>query len=263
MEKQYYAPEEVMKILNKSRSTFYREVEDGTIPSELPEGRKRGRKFPREAIDALVEVTGAATKEEHWIFTKSTNADIWQRCQNSRRIYGENDYVTYKRTLEWLKTNPDIMMSAKDDKTLFGGATILPVDEGVIWSVSRDEIREDQIPASAIKKWTDSNLSAYILTIAATKSDSAVLDTRRGAFLIKNTIRWAISLQLQHDIKNWYGIGVTPKGQALLEALGFKLALSVQNGARKTYRLDNIAQGSRMLKAFLSSVDRKEIYLDS
>jgi predicted DNA-binding transcriptional regulator AlpA len=56
MEKQYYKPEEVMKLLNKSRSTFYREVEDGTIPSELEEGRKRGRKFPKEAIDAMVDI---------------------------------------------------------------------------------------------------------------------------------------------------------------------------------------------------------------
>lgn len=52
MEKQYYTAEEAMNILKKSRSTFYREVEDGTIPSELEEGRKRGRKYPKEAIDA-------------------------------------------------------------------------------------------------------------------------------------------------------------------------------------------------------------------
>ncbi len=103
---------------------------------------------------------------------------------------------------------------------------------------------------------------ANILTIAIIKSGDAALDAKRGAFLIKNTIRWAISLQLQHNIKNWYGIGVTPKGQALLETLGFKLVLSVQDGTRKTYRLDNLMQRSHMLNAFLSRVDRGEVHLD-
>ena len=259
MNDEYISVEAAMNILKKSKSTIYRNAKAGVYPYATVNGTMV---FPREAIETLAEVTGIAAREEHWTFTKSTNADIWERCQNSRRIYGEDDYVTYKRALEWLKISPDTMMSTKDGKTLFGGTTILPVDEDVIWSVSRDEIREDHIPNSAIKKWTDPGLSVYILTIATIKSGNAVLDAERGMFLIKNTIRWAISLQMQHDIKNWYGMGVTPKGQALLEALGFKLVLSVQDGARKTYRLDNLMQGSHMLKTFLGKVDKREVHLD-
>jgi hypothetical protein len=165
--------------------------------------------------------------------------------------------------MKWQKVNPDTTMSAKDGETLFGSTTILPIDEEVIWSVSRDEIRENHIPESAIKKWTEPNLSAYILTISIIKSGDAALDTKRGAFLIKNTIRWAISLQLQHDIKNWYGVGVTPKGQALLEALGFKNTLSLYNDTRKAYQLDNIMKRSKMLKAFLGRVDRKGVQIDN
>jgi len=55
MEEKYYAPEEVMKLLSISKATLNRRAEDGSIPTELEEGKKRGRKYPKEAIDAHVK----------------------------------------------------------------------------------------------------------------------------------------------------------------------------------------------------------------
>ena len=112
---EYYTAEEVMKLLHKSRATFYREVDSGIIPYELPEGKKRGRLFPKEAIDLHAKMQKEKTKST---LVKSTNADLWQRVKNSRRIYGNEDIVDYKRCLEWQNINDEIFMSMKDRKSV-------------------------------------------------------------------------------------------------------------------------------------------------
>src|SRR5207244_3501036 len=56
VEERYYKPEDVMKLLGISKATLNRRAEDGTVPSELEEGKKRGRKYPKEAIDAHVKL---------------------------------------------------------------------------------------------------------------------------------------------------------------------------------------------------------------
>jgi hypothetical protein len=104
----YYTKEEVMKLLNKPPTSFQREVNAGTIPSELEEGRR----FPKEAIDAYIALLQKG-RRENLKFEPSTNSDLWVRVQNSRRIYGDEDIVSYKRVLEWKEINPDIFMSVK------------------------------------------------------------------------------------------------------------------------------------------------------
>ena len=44
---QYYTAEEAMQKLNKPRSSFFREVENGLIPFELEPGRQKGQALPR------------------------------------------------------------------------------------------------------------------------------------------------------------------------------------------------------------------------
>ena len=45
MSDEYYTAKEAMRILKEAKSTFYREVEAGIIPSV---GGKRNRKFPKD-----------------------------------------------------------------------------------------------------------------------------------------------------------------------------------------------------------------------
>jgi Helix-turn-helix domain len=231
---QYYTADEAMKILGKSRATFYREVDAGIIPYELPGGKKRGRLFPKDPIDLHAKIQKEKTKS---VFVRSTNADIWQRVQNSRRIYGEDDIVSYKRCLEWLDINNEIFMSMKIENELIGATTIIPLDKSTILQLIKDEIREQDIPDHAIKKWSDPQLYAYIPTIAIIPSGNLRTDKEHGAALIRHTTEWAISLHYQHNISAWYAIGVTTQGQEILEFLGFKEIYSNIDGSRKGYRL--------------------------
>jgi hypothetical protein len=230
----YYTAEEAMKILGKSRATFYREVDAGLIPYELPGGKKRGRQFPKEAIDLHAKLQKEIIKST---FIKSTNVDLWQRIQNSRRIYGNNNVISYRRALEWQAINDNIFMSMKINNELVGGTTIMPLREDIILKLVRDEIIGRDIPDEAIKQWDDPHLSAYIATIAIIPSGNKRVDREHGATLLRHTIGWGISLQQQYDIQSWNTIGVTPEGQKIAEFLGFKEIYSNSNSTKKGYKL--------------------------
>src|SRR5437667_4234146 len=113
-------------------------------------------------------------------------------------------------------------MSAKDGEKLVGAATIMPLAESTIHSLINDKIREKDIPNWAIRKWTDTDLSVYIPTIAIIASGDKTTDRARGRFLIVQTVRWGISIAKQYDVKNWYAIAATKEGEKLVRHLGFQ-----------------------------------------
>src|SRR5579864_40585 len=253
MEKQYYKPEEVMKILNKSRSTFYREVEEGTIPSELEEGRKRGRKFPKEAIDAHAKLLKPKEKTK-LTFGPTTNSELWASYQNHLKIYDVEDVVTYDRLLEWREANYDIFMGAREGNKRAGGVTILPLAEDIIKSLIDGKIREQDIPQWAIRKWSEKELTVYIPSISITHTGVKQKDKERGHFVIKNAIRWAFSLDRQYDIRKWYAIAATPEGEKLVKHLGFDKI----EGKRNAYLLTDIKNVTQPIKSFVEMLEQVE-----
>jgi predicted DNA-binding transcriptional regulator AlpA len=253
MEKQYYKPEEVMKLLNKSRSTFYREVEDGSIPSELEEGRKRGRKFPKEAIDAHAKLLKPKNKTK-LTFGPTTNSGLWASYQNHLKIYEVEDIVTYDKLLEWREVNYDIFMEAREGNKRVGGVTFLPLAEDIIQSLIDGKMREQNIPLSAIRKWSDEELTVYVPSISITHTENRQKDKERGHFVIKNAIRWAFSLDRQYDIRKWYAIATTPEGEKLVKHLGF----SKIEGKRNAYLLTDIRNATKPIRSFIEMLEQEE-----
>jgi predicted DNA-binding transcriptional regulator AlpA len=253
MDKLYYTKEEVMKLLDKPRSTFYREVEEGIIPSILEEGRRRGRKFPKQAIDAHIKLMKKKRKSK-LTFGPTTNSELWAGYENSVRLYDPEDIVDYETLLEWREVNYDIFMTAREGEKRAGGITIIPLAESVIHSLINGKIREKDIPLWAIRKWTDPELSVYIPSISITHTGDKQKDTERGIFIIRSTIRWAFSLDRQHDIKNWYAIAATPQGEKLVKHLGFQKI----EGKRDAYLLEDLKKGTRPIRAFLEQLDQLE-----
>src|SRR5260221_13953336 len=107
MQENYYKPEEVMKLLGISKATLNRRAEEGSIPTELEPGRKRGRKYPKEAIDAHVKLLKPKDKTE-LTFGPATNSELWESYKNHFNMYEPEDIVTYDRLLEWREANYDI-----------------------------------------------------------------------------------------------------------------------------------------------------------
>ncbi|HLI87933.1 MAG TPA: helix-turn-helix domain-containing protein [Ktedonobacteraceae bacterium] len=258
-ERDYYTIEEAMKILGMKKSKFYQEVEEGKIPFDLPPGKTIGMRFPKEGIDILAKRERKKRSQRqavHLVFKPSTTADIWIAVSNARRVYGPDDVISFERALEWRDINPDISMSVKQGKHLAGMVTYLPLDERVALALLRDDLRERDIPDEAIRQWTDPQISVYIAGIASISSGDAQVDSLRGRFLLAHSIKWAITLTAQYDIKNWYSIGVTPEGQAIAEALGFREILSLEEGKRKGYVLEHmLTQPTRLVQRYLSNIE--------
>jgi len=263
MEPTYITAKEAMEILELPSTTFYREVEEGNFPYKIQKGRKRGMVFPKEAIELHAQMRKKSKRKPvHHAFTRATNADIWLAVENAREIYGEEDIIPYKKVLEWREINDEMTMSIKEDGQFVGCTTIMPLGEKIIQDLIYDRLRERNIPNWAIKKWTDPKLSVYIASIAVQASDEEdlELDTERGAFLLRHTVKWGITLSHQYDIRNWYAIGATETGQKILEHLGFQEITSLDNGNRKGYTLRNLLK-SKTIQQFMDEMGQKDLLL--
>lgn len=254
MSEEYLTAEQATELLKQKKSTFYRDVKRGIYPFTRIKGRLY---FPRKALEIHMQrnIKAIEPKIER-TFSKATNAEIWERTEASIRIYGEDDEITYAIALDWLDRNDEIFMSARENGKAYGGSTIIPIDEPVILQLMHDKIRDKDIPLDSIRKWTDKNLSVNIPSLELNEhTGKKRLDRERAAFLLKSTIRWALNLHITYNIKNWYSVGVTPEGQAILEALGFKEFVSLENGERKSYKLGSLSQGSLLLKQFIRDIE--------
>jgi len=256
-ETNYYTAEEAMKKLGKPRSTFFKEVENGLIPFELDPGRQRGRRYPKQAIDVLARRQKVRHKQKepsHLIFTPASPADLWAEVQIGLDLYGEDDIVPFETLLEWRDINDEMDMVVKDQGQVVGYSSLMPLDETIILPLIHDKIREKDIPAKAIKQWTDPQISVYVCSLTVKPSNSAKRDAEVGRFLIKHTIKWALGLYRQFNIKNWYSIGATKKGQELLESLGFTEIVSMNNGERKGYLLEDIKKPVKVITNLLKEM---------
>jgi len=252
MNANFYNAKEAMEILKLPTTSFYRKVREGDIPHK---GKRPNMQFPKEAIDALAEANAEEDKSDELKFKLSTLNDAWKKQEITRQPYPDEDAVPFKTVVSWRRRNDEISMHVEERDKILGWTTFLPLDEEIIMDLLHSRITEKDIPPLAVKKWTDPQLSVYIPIIEVVPTKNAEKDKEVGLYLIRKTVKWAISLMLQHDIKNWYGIGTSPEGQAILEALGFKLLTNLDNGERKGYMLEAQAEPVRLISHFLGSVE--------
>lgn len=252
MADQTYNAKEAMGKLGLPITTFYRKVREGEIPYS---GKRPNMRFPKEAVDALAELDRDNEDESKKLsFKLSTVADIWKKQELTRQLTGTEEAVPFKTVLEWRKKNPAISTHVREGDTILGWATFLPLEEEVILNLVAESIKEKDIAPQFIKKWGAKRLSVYIPGIEIIQTHNSIRDKAIGAYLLKQTIKWALTLSAQHDIKSWYSIGTNPEGQKILEALGFKRISTSEAGRHIVYKLDNISKPSKLLKGFLQSM---------
>jgi len=257
---EYYTAEEAMKVLNMTKTLFYRKVNDGDIPFEIDLGRKRGKRFPKIAIDFLAKLNKkerALPTKSPLSLTPSTVAELWNGLEITRQLYGseyEAHEVSFETLMEWRSINPDIYMSLKEGDQLVGSVTFIPMEERIAKAVINGNLKEKDIPVRAIKKWTEPNISVYIPTIEVVPTGNIHRDRERGMYLLRHTIKWAVIMIIQHDIKNWYAIGATPDGKSILEALGFSKINDDTNG----YALEGKKEPVKLIGMYLRGIEGKK-----
>ena len=257
---EYYTAEEAMRILRKTKTMFYMQINNGEIPFEIDPGRKRGKRFPKVAIDTLAKIGTtemSSAGKEPLSLTPQTVAELWEGLKITRQLYGPEDEVSFETLMQWRSVNNDIYMSLKEGNKLIGAITFLPMDEKVAKAIIHWQIKEKDVPAQAIRKWTENNLSVYIPTIEVLPSGSFHRDRERGMFLLRHTIKWAVLMTMQHDVKNWYAIGATADGINILEALGF--VQITDNNGKKGYILETKKEPVRLIGMYLREIDSEKI----
>lgn len=257
---EYYTAEEAMRVLRKTKTVFYQQVNNGEVPYEIDPGRKRGKRFPKVAIDILAKVgTGEILNpgKERLSLVPQTIAELWEGMQITRTLYGPENEVSFETLMQWRTVNPDIFMSLKEGNKLIGAITFLPIDEKIAKAIINGQMEEQDIPPYAVRKWTENNLSVYIPTIEVLPSGNFRRDRERGTFLLRHTIKWAVLLAMQHDIKNWYAIGATEDGRNILQTLGFKSITTLDSG-RQGYMLETKKEPVRLIGMYLKEIDNEK-----
>ena len=173
-------------------------------------------------------------------------------------MYGEDDIVTYEKLLEWNDINDEMFMCVKDQGQVVAYSTLMPLEESVILPLLEDKIREQAIPGTAIRQWTDPRLSVLLVSLTVKPSGNARRDGVVGRYVLKSTLKWALAINRQCDVKNWYGIGATKDGQHLFERLGFHEIVSLYEGERKGYTLDYIVQPGNVLQKIVDDMDKRD-----
>jgi hypothetical protein len=260
MDSEYYTAEETMKILRRTKTMFYQQVNSGEIPYEIDPGRKRGKRFPKAAIDILAKVgTTEITYvgKEALSLSPRTIAELWEGMGITRALYGTEDEVSFETLMQWRSANKDVFMSLKEGNKLIGTITFLPIDEKIAIALTQGQLKEKDIPAHAVRRWTESNLSIYIPTIEVLPSGNLHRDREKGTFLLRRTIKWAVLQTIQYDIKNWYAIGATPDGRRILETLGFTM-ITTLNKEQKGYRLEAKKEPVRLIGMYLREIDQEK-----
>jgi predicted DNA-binding transcriptional regulator AlpA len=249
-----YNAREAMHKLKLSTTTFYRRVNEGKIP--YYKGRKP-KLFPKDAIDAMADLEAPEINDK-LTFQLSTVADLWAKQEIIYQTYGIEDPVPFKTVITWRKVNAKISMRVNEGEKILGWTIFLPLEEDMILELIEGKKQEKDIPPQAVKKWEDTQISVYISTLEAIPSSDNTRDKVVAAFLIRNTIRWALTLMKQCDIKNWYAIATSREGQAILDALGFKHITNLDGGKRKGYKLNDLSRPAKLLKAFLRSIKQQK-----
>jgi len=149
-------------------------------------------------------------------------------------------------------------MSLKEEGRVVAYSSLMPLQEDVIRPLLLDEIRERDIPLTAIRQWTDPRISVYIASITVKSTGDLLTDRERGLLIIRHTLKWALSIDRQFDIKNWYGIGATREGQGVFERLGFTEIISLYGGERKGYYIDDVKKPVRLINHLLQEMHPDE-----
>jgi hypothetical protein len=243
-----YNAKEAMNILKLPSTTFYRKVKEGAIPYK---GRKPNMRFPKEAIHTIAELKAEKKKEDKLTFKRATVAAIWAKRDISQQSGSDEDIIPFKTALAWRERNKDICMQVSEGKDILGWTAFLPLEEQLILELLEGKRKEKDIPPEAIKKWSDDQISVYIFSLELLPTSDEIRDIKASAFLLRKTIKWALKLIEQYDIRKWYGIAHNTQGQVILEKLGFKQMDSLARSKRNVYKLETMVRPTKLLKYFM------------
>lgn len=241
-----------------SESTFRRKVRDNEIETKMPEGRQRGALYSKSQILEIIRQEKKATPTiEHGIGATDwcKESDLPYLLAFDLEMYGIENTVDISITHKWWKKNPNaclVLFNSQDRREVWGGITIMPMEEETILKLLRGDIEERDITADDILAYEPGK--QYYGYIA-----SAVVKPEHRASFVK--LIWTVfdfwcDNYPDIQIKKLYAYAISDHGYDLIKKLFFSPRYDIGENA---YELEPFRRNpSRLLQAFQQCIQEKD-----
>jgi hypothetical protein len=259
-QKDFLTWHEAVKIFidaGQSETTLRRRVDAGIIQAVLPEGRKRGKRYPKNQVLAAVK----RKKEASDAVNSGRGATDWVQESDlpyllalDFQMYGIENTVDISITSTWWKKNPHacrILFNKEDRKDIWGAISVMPMQEETIFRILRDEIQEKQITADDILTYeANDKYAAYI--------PSAVIRPEHQRYfrtLVESILQFWCDQYPRIQIAPLYAFAVSDQGWDLMRHLFFSPRYDLGQHA---FELDPYRRNpSRLIKNFQQCLKEK------
>src|SRR5437879_5639408 len=259
-QKEFLTWHEAVKIFidaGRSESTLRRRVHAGIIQAVLPEGRSRGKRYPKDQVLAAVQSEGRPSLIESgdvgvtdWV----QESDLPYLLALDYQMYGIESAVDISITSTWWRKNPyacRILFSKADRKDIWGAISIMPMSEETIFRILQDEIQEKHITADDILSYeSDGRYGAYI-------PSAVIRPERRRHFrqLVESILQFWCHKDPRIQISPLYAYVVSDEGWDLMKHLFFSPRYDL---GPRAFELDPYRRNpSRLIKRFQECLRQK------
>lgn len=246
-----------------SESTLRRRVNEGVIEAILPEGRQRGRLYLKAQVLAALPSKVKKTIVEDAIKEMRAGQTDWAKSSDlpymlayDYELYGPENTVDVSITHAWWKKNPfmaRILFDAEDRRNIWGGITIMPMEEEMIFRLLRDEMQERDIRPEHILTY-ESGKKYYGYIASATVREEHKAQFRKLAMSVM-----AYWCEHYPDIQliKLYAYSASEKGLDLIRYLFFSPRYDLGENA---FELDPYRRNpSKLIKHFQQCLEQKKL----
>lgn len=264
--KEYYtSAEAVARFLEEglSETTFRRRVKENVIIGKLPEGRVRGALYPKKQVEDAIRQSRRKSEAEGTIEQTNRGQTDWAKSSDlpymlayDYELYGPENTVDISITHAWWEKNPfmaRILFDMEDRRNIWGGITIMPMEEEVIFRLLRDEMQEREIRPEHILTY-ESGKKYYGYIASAT-----VKETHKAHFrkLVMSVMAYWCEHYPDIQLIKLYAYSASEKGLDLIRYLFFSPRYDLGENA---FELDPYRRNpSKLVKHFQQCLEQKKL----
>lgn len=256
----YSASEAREKLGGISGEELKRLTDAGKIEKIIPPTNKRKGLYKKADVDRLAEeIKGIEpTKGTKVADLPSTDwarsSDLPYMLAYDYEHYGLENTVDISITSKWWEKNPHmarILFNPNDRREIWGGITIMPLEEDFILRILRDEITEKQVTADDILLYEPGkSYYGYVASATVKMEHSAHFKA-----LLHSVFDFWCNNYPDIQIKKLYAYAGSEKGWDLIKRLFFSPRYDIN---RNAFELDPLLRNpSKLIKPFQDCLSAK------
>lgn len=245
-----------------SEPTFRRRIKEGLIKGTLPEGKRRGAKYPRNQVLAAIANERPPVQSTSDKRTSKLKGAVFFRVEPEQMpeiapiihlIF--NTYPDIKRWSSWIEKNPDIAFAIRSENKIVGCGFITPLKEEKILNILSHEVTPPTT-ADDIERYVPGvPYYLYARTIGVLQQGFTIAQRRLWAgILVRNLMKSVVELGSKGIvIEKIYGRNDTIEGMRLMRDMGFCQIRS--STSHKNFVIDVRTSGIEMIQRYEAALN--------